>query len=92
MEYWSTAPIWNCPRVRGFVRPFRALSFGTNPGLKPWAILFRHFMARISSSFVAMPSVDHLETGSDTEHWRLFPRLSLLDNPISGNLYTHGVS
>jgi hypothetical protein len=24
---------------------FRAPRFGINPGLKPWAVLFRHFMA-----------------------------------------------
>ena len=34
---------------RTFGRPFRASLWAAYPGLKPWAILFRHFMAIYAS-------------------------------------------
>jgi hypothetical protein len=47
LECWSTAPIWNCtPRTRGWECFQGGLSSGINPGLKPWADLFCHFVAR----------------------------------------------
>jgi hypothetical protein len=48
MEYWSVGVLRQvriAPRVRGVGRPFSVISYGLNPGLKPWAILFSHFVA-----------------------------------------------
>src|SRR5258708_12604066 len=60
MEYWSTAPIWNCtPRPRGW-RCFQGdLGVLPQPGLKPGAILLDHFMVknwhRLLVKFIGSP-------------------------------------